>query len=338
MEATRSVGGALKQALFALLRCALECPPDLCGLEDLTSSQWESLYEIARQQSVHGLLYQGVSKLAFAGIPDSLAIKLMLESGRVEHRSRQVEAESARLSEALMRQGFHPILMKGPAVAAFYPCPELRVSGDLDFYFPAGEFMEVKTFFADSGYVVEQTPDGSFFCRGDVDVDVHRRYFDLHVREDVLPEVPTPEATLLMLSAHILKHAMGPGVGLRQICDMAMAYRALDGVLDKDRLEEVYKRTGLLKWNAILGGYIEARLGIRPVPDGSGDWDVLERIVFEGGNFGHFAHGRDHALRGGTTGRKFDTALRFVKKAPFALKYAPREYLIYIRSLLKGNL
>ena len=337
METARSVGD-LKHALFALLRCALECPPDLYGLEKLTSSQWETLYEMARQQSVLGLLYQGISRLGFTGIPDYLAIKLMLESGRIEHRSRQVEAESARLCEELVRKGFHPVLMKGPSVAAFYPSPELRVSGDIDFYFPAGEFSKVRVFFGGEGYTVESAPDGSFFCRGDVDIDVHPRYFDLHVREDVLPPVPSPEATLLMLSAHILKHAMGPGVGLRQICDMAMAYRALDGVLDKDRLEALYRRTGLMKWNALLGGYIEARLGIRYVLEGRGNWNVLERIVFEGGNFGHFADGRDRALQGGAIGRKLDTGFRFVRKGPFALKYAPWEYLMFIKSLLKGNL
>ena len=109
-------------------------------------------------------------------------------------------------------------------------------------------------------------------------------------------------------------------------------------MLDKDRLEDAYSCAGLLRWNALLGGYIKTRFGIRSVLDASEDWEVLERIVFEGGNFGHFAHGRDRALRGGTIGRKIDTALRFVKKAPFALRYAPREYRVYIKSLLKGNL
>lgn len=45
------------------------------------------------------------------------------------------------------------------------------------------------------------------------------------------------EANHLLLSTHILKHLINEGIGLRQLCDIAMAFNALHSVTNKNELE-----------------------------------------------------------------------------------------------------
>ena len=142
-----------------------------------------------------------------------------------------------------------------------------------------------------------------------------------------------------MLSAHIFKHASGPGIGLRQFCDMAVAYHKLS--FDPDTLLETYRKAGLLKWNVLLYSFLRKYLGLKDIfgeAVQAADPSPLLAIIEEGGNFGHYEQSRREALSGETRQRKFDTAKRYLKRFPFALKYAPREAFRYFADLIRGNL
>ena len=71
---------------------------------------------------------------------------------------------------------------------------------------------------------------------------------------------------------------------------------------------------------------------IQPVPP-----ETLLAIIEEGGNFGHYEQSRKAALSGETRERKIDTAKRYIRRLPFALKYAPREAFRYFLDLVLGN-
>ena len=331
------------KVLLSLVRYALgtqdaEETVRQCHVPD--PSLWKEVYSLSRQQTVTGLMYQALSMLpAKMSVPEDIVLSLATKSARVEQRSVAIRKQAETMLNGLRRAGFSPVLMKGPAVAAFYPKPLLRESGDIDLFFSEAELPSALKLFREKGYRPVLTPDGSYFCEDrPASVDIHSRYFDLHVSKKDLPDIPSPEATLLMLSAHILKHAMGTGIGLRQICDMAMAYRALRGEYDCAAVVDVYKRTGLLRWNELLAGYIEARLGIPcPVAGESADLSRLDRVIFEGGDFGHYARGRRKKLGQNPVLRKIDTASRLFRKASFGIRYAPREYFCRLKELGTGN-
>ena len=185
-----------------------------------------------------------------------------------------------------------------------------------------------------SGYYVGAQANG-------YEVDLHTRYYDLSAEGKDLPAVPSPEGTILMLSAHILKHAMGPGVGLRQICDMAMACRSLTGRIDTVRLRKYFRSSGTTRWNRMLCSLIHIRFGLDTgffPGEKPRRFAPLEKIVFAGGNFGHYSQSRKKALFRSARARKVDTAFRLVRRIPFSLHYAPKEYTSYFISLIKGNL
>lgn len=324
----------LEQTFFALIKAGLHGEAARLSHEP-TLQEWAGLLEMAQRQSIIGLLYRGVSFFPDGyPLPEPVLFRLVAEADRVERRGAALRSVAEGLMERLSSAGLHPILMKGPAVAAFYPEPLQREYGDIDIYLPSEEFLSAP---AALEVPFTSAPDGSIHYQWEgVDVDQHRRYFDLHRPPQELPGPGTPEAVLLMLSAHALKHACGTGVGLRQCIDMAVAYERLK--VPQEKLEDIYRRSGTLRWNRLLSAFIEQYLGFQPPFGGNGmPPDALLDIVLKGGNFGHHAAGRTAALEGSAFRRKADTAIRFLRKLPFSLRFAPRETISSLFSLARGQ-
>ena len=326
----------LEAILFELVKAGLQGrTPDIP--QDLSRHDWEMLIGLARKQSVTGLLYRGVSFCPEGyRLPEPILFLLVAEIGRVERQGKNMQKVAEDLFARLTGEGLSPILMKGPSVAAYYPEPLQREYGDIDLYLTPKEFEKAPEVL---GVQADKAPDGSlhYLWKG-VDVDQHRKYFDLHLPVEKLPAPGTPEAVLLMLSAHAMKHAVGAGVGLRQCIDMSVAYQHLGASVSAEGLERIYKDSGTLRWNRLLSAFIEEYLDFHPVFGGKGtNPGSLLQIVQEGGNFGHHASGRKEALGKTPFRRKADTAFRFLRRLPFALRYAPRESCFSILDLAKGN-
>jgi len=316
---------------FALVRAGLNGTP-LPDFPRLEGKEWATLIALARRQTVVGLLYQGISHLPNGyPLPQNLLFVLIAEIGQIEKQSRKVKATADALTAEFEAQGLHPLVMKGPAVAAFYDQPLLRECGDIDLYFPPDEFEKAVSMVGE----VTHAPDGSVhYKRDSIDIDQHRQYYDIHRRN--LPAVPSPEATLLMLSAHILKHCMAAGIGLRQLCDMAMAYKAL--AIPPEEVRRCFRDAGLERWNRLLFSFLHTYLGAEPLYDDLPSPEPLLKIVLEGGNFGHHSETREASLYKSPLRRKLGTAGLFLRRLPFSLRYAKKELVPMLGELLKGNL
>ena len=331
----------MNDVFFALLRSGLWERPlaedELAKAIALANSDWQSILQLARQQTVSGLLYRAITHLpADFPLPDGYALDLMAISGGIAQNNCHKAAVCQKILSTCINAGLHPVVMKGSSVAAFYAHPELRSSGDIDLYFLPEEFPRATALLGG-----EAAPDGSLHFDSDgVSIDLHDRYFDLHCPTDKLPAVGTPEATILMLSGHILKHAIGAGVGLRQCCDLAAAWHTLSGSLDPAKIRELFRRTGTLRWNRLLFSFLAEFLGLPDSPF-SGDpisGKPLLRVILEGGNFGHYAAARFDSLTADDRRRKRNTLSRFLHRLPFSLRFAPRETIATMFSLLRGNL
>lgn len=320
------------ELLLLLLR--QEAPP-----RALDEDTWLALINTAGRQTVTGLLYK-----AAEGFPEDVRMSekvlftLMTEVNLIVNRNLKLGEAEREVLGLLREGGLSPVVMKGSTCAARYPSPELRTGGDIDLYIPEDEFQRAVEQIRASGAECVQKPDSSVeFTRNGCDVELHRKYFDLHVRESLLPPVGTPEAELLMLSSHILKHACGVGVGLRQIMDFALAYKAYPG--DYGQLRELFRRCGLSRWNALLLSFVKDYIDPSVEVPGRVDSGPLFRIVARGGNFGHFEAKRIETLyEKSPLSRKLNTAGRFLGRLPFSLRYAPREIFPLLAQLFRGNL
>lgn len=324
-----------EQNLTLLLRILRgELPPP-----NLDEDSWMELISTAGHQTVTGLLYKAAEGFPEGTrLPDRVLFTLLAKVRKTVSRNLELAQAEKEALGILRSGGLAPLVMKGSTCAARYPSPELRTGGDIDLYIRETDFERALEVLRASGIECSSKPDTSVaFMLNGCEVELHRRYFDLHVRQAILPPVGTPEAELLMLSSHILKHACGVGVGLRQIIDFAFAYKAYPG--DYQRLHELFRQCGLSRWDALLVSFVKDFIDPGTVVPEKVDSADLFRIVARGGNFGHFRDSRlDSIQKHGTFRRKMDTLRRILSNLHFSLRYAPREVFPFIAGLFQENL
>lgn len=344
-----------QNALFSLVRSAMWGRPDdgMVSVFPLSASEWRSVLLLARHQTVTGLAFRGLDNLPDSFQPPmGVLAEWIAYVDRIESANRLMDRTLGRMNDHFASVGVKAVLQKGQGIAMMYPDPLLRECGDIDIYVSCngGRPDPLEGFASPCGGLM---PDGSRMYEVDgIVVELHSRlldiaapsgrwYADALVRDsgferlgdgasgsDLL--VPSPEVNLLLLSSHILKHAFGVGIGLRQFCDMAMAYSYYCGRVDGLRLREIYRRTGLLKWSALLHSFLVDHLGMdeKMLPyqeNKSISSDILLDIILKGGNFGLFTDRREKASRN-VASRKWDTFMSFVENMRFAMRFAPAEW------------
>ncbi len=357
-------------AFFSLLGAGLRgLPLPDAALSDfpLGAGQWERIYETALRQTVAGILYSGLQSLPEECLPPApLLIRWTAAADSIERRGRMMNRALAGLYGLFRSSGLDPILQKGQGIAAMYPHPLLRECGDIDFCFRSEEEKNrAASVVAGAGCRVSRMPDGSHFYRWKgVDVEHHGRLFDIcspfrksclsrletgMETEHVFIEgpdgrirltVPSPVPNLLMLNAHVLKHAIGRGVGLRQVCDVAVAMEHLTLPDDREKLRQMERKAGLSAWSAVLYTFVGEYLGTDC--SGSGYRQDRKRaarlyeIIMKGGNFGHYYPGALSAEMPGWK-RKAGTAWSFIRNSGFSMSVAPAETFWTFMRLLAGQ-
>lgn len=318
---------------FELLRAGLR-ETSVSGFS-ATPQEWGAILWLAREQTVTGILYTGIARLPEEKMPPvPQRMTLLVEIDQIAKRTERVREVAEQLLADLRAAGLHPVIMKGPEAGKYYPAPSLRTSGDIDIFLNMPEYAQALSLLSAHGIAPLRAPDGSHVYQfGGVTVEHHPRYYDVHVRPEKLPAIPSPEAELLMFSAHILKHAIGAGVGLRQFCDIAEAYMALKGQYDCKLLLAAIEHAGMRRWHDLLCSFLQEHLG---VPENALPTHKTVRtsglyeIVLSGGNFGQHRKG----LKRG----KLQTLKAFLRRLPFSLRIAPRETFRTITELAQGNL
>ena len=153
---------------------------------------------------------------------------------------------------------------------------------------------------------------------------------------------PSPLLELLLIDVHIMRHAFGTGIGLRQICDYMLASAALAGRYSRDEFARACADLGIARWTALLNAFAISYLGAdagvlppsgyagrRPLPVGA-----LMKIVAEGGNFGLHRHAGSARRAGG----KLHTVGMLLRRSRMALSIAPAEAFWNIVRLTGGQL
>lgn len=339
----------------------------------LSERQWYKLLEEAEKQTVTGLVFPAISCLPEQEMPSvSVLATWLAMANRDADRYRAMTDVIARLFRLFEDNGLHPLLQKGHAAARFYSTPELRACGDIDIWFPDREREKADAIIRKRGYRVVHTPDnGSNYIVGQTEVEHHSMLVEVHnplhgalirdlcissasrqvpLSSGLSVRVPSPMVELLMMNVHILKHCLGVGIGMRQFCDYAKAWRSLtssgEGAVDTDRYLDLCRKLGIIRWTRVLHRFINLYL---PAPDGDavaaidGEVDDLtvERIYFlvcDGGNFGKFSPGRRPVRGRNKVRRKFHTMSSFINNRSFVSRLVPSEAFWTFSRLLLGQI
>lgn len=289
--------------------------------EDFSDSDinWERVVELAREQTVLGVVGDAMSILSRGVMPRSLYLQVLKEVMEIEEANKRMNGLVPILFNTLDELGVKSWLLKGQGVAQNYRNPLRRQSGDIDVFFPlVNDFEKAREDFlrhlkpedvsADtpSMKTLEFDYKGIYIeLHGKIDPEVNRqsnKMFDSFLQSCVgLPtekwsgaSLPPTRFDAVFVFLHMVRHYFGGGIGLRQVCDWIRLLHAKKETIDLTQLESDLKNTGLYKlWKAF--GYMAVDLLGCPAESMpfyghcySKQANRLLRYILESGNFGNY--------------------------------------------------
>lgn len=297
-------------------------PLDPTFFEELSPVQWQQLVKLSLTQTVEGLICQSIQNLPGELLPNKeLLLKWIVRQQRVISYNERVSQTISFTNSLFRENGINAVLLKGMAVAQYYPVPLLRTGGDIDWYFPTiSDFQMANKLMAIHGedYRIQSRIDTDYRI-GKVPVEHHSRLINMYnpfvqkfIRRFEMEEksfartiliagqnvrTPSTIAEILLINTHILHHQIGYGIGLRHLCDAALIYKNSHGRYDKEQLKYAYKKLGLLRWaeahHYMLTEILDLDKEFLPfAPRRHPKWnDQTLDLMLKGGNFSFYDPG-----------------------------------------------
>lgn len=306
------------------------------------SVDWEKVYLLAQEQSLQGIVLQGVEELRAKNIelnvPKVLLLQWIGEVQVIEQRNKEMNAFIAELIEKLRNQDVYTLLVKGQGIAQCYEKPLWRTCGDVDFLLDKENYEKGKKFLSSIAQEVhnENDFDDHFSVILDGwDVELHGSMRSMLPEktdafiDDIQKEafeqnkyrvwnnngteilLPNPDDDVIFVFTHILKHFFHYGIGLRQVCDWCRFLYTYRDSLNYGLLESRLRKMRLMsEWKAFYN-LASRYLGM---PDfGSGltvhdsrfdkKADRVLAFILETGNFGHNRDNSRYGKSGATVQR-----------------------------------
>lgn len=348
----------VQQALLTLIRLGLWENSSIRFDFVLSPTQWESVYQAALQHTVEGIVFSGIQRIPHSRIPPrDLLLKWAVRVDKIQRSNERMDLILAAQYKWFRGQGITPLLLKGQGLAVFYPHPELRVCGDIDWYLNEEQYQASKRVLKEKGkQLIPMAGFSLMYTWEGAVVEHHRHLFDVynpfnsrylnkiarlyrgkqsHLKcYDANIAVLPAELQLVQVACHILKHLLAFGIGLRQICDMAVLYHTFANQVDSGSLRRIYKRLGVFDWIQQLHLVLVNDLGLQeaslpfPLPKvGDGQW-LLQEIMATG-NFGFYDDRFGHVENPAIDKRRPHARRRLWTNFRRYLRYAPAETIAF---------
>ena len=339
-----------------------------------TAVNWETVYRLAEEQAVVGLVAAGIDTLPPSERPpQGVALRFVGSTLQMEQRNKAINEFIACLMEELRNDDCYAVLVKGQGVAQCYEQPLWRTCGDVDLLLDKDNYEKAKSFLTAKADIVDEedkkrqhlamTIDGwTVELHGTLSTGISDRLNRViyEVQSSIFQEksvcswlngntlvfLPSPDDHVFLVFSHILEHFYVEGVGLRQICDWCRMLWMYRGELDLELLERRIRKAGIMaEWKGFaslavntLGIPVEA-MPFYDVSHLAKGTRVLE-YVMKSGNFGH---NKDNSYRARTS--KFTglmiTFWRRVKEFAELTRIfptqTPRIFLTYILGRVRAN-
>lgn len=281
-----------REAFFALIRAGLWSD----GYPEIRidgTTDWNEVYQLAQEQSVLGLVLQGIDWFKVQGskfnIPQVLLLQWIGEVQVIEQRNKAMNVYIAELIEEMRSVGIYTLLMKGQGLAQCYNRPNWRSSGDVDLLLSKDNYEKAKAFISPKGVLTEPEEAGkkhlamqvgqwAVELHGTLRVGLSKRVDRMldKVQYDIFYGgqarswmnghtqvfLPAANEDVVYVFAHILQHFYKGGIGLRQICDWCRLMWTYRDSLNHGLLEQRIKSAGLMsEWEA-FGAFVVEYLGM----------------------------------------------------------------------------
>lgn len=317
--------------------------------DGLNRKEWITIFSMSFHQTVEGHIADAILALPQSLLPpQDLLLKWIVRLQHIEENNRRMAEVVSQQGRLFQEFGIKAYLQKGHGVSMYYPKPDVRVSGDIDWFFPtrndydrANQLMKERG----EGFHVQPAYSSGYSFEG-VETEHHLKLIQLrnpfvlkycralvkelsrgNVTVEFGPskvEIPSPLLNIVQVNAHILKHQVTYGIGLRQLCDSAILYHRFHDQIDGGELKHIYKKLGMLDWSHVLHQVLVDLLGIQPeklpyeIEQKPGvEW--MKEYILRTGNFGFYDPlNPDINNPGGRVNRRVRLMSNFKKLYPLA--------------------
>ena len=312
-----------------------------------TPQVWKHLYHLAHRQALLGPLNDGILQLPASQMPEEELLKewdeITAKIARIYHAHEEHVAE---LDALLTRLGLHACILKGTGLSHLYPNPERRMCGDIDVWI-AGKRDAIIKAFDDAGIpiygIIYQECKAGIFLDTEVEIHFHpskmynpftnarlQRFFERNspIRDDVTITYPDAKFNAVFCMAHMFRHYLAGGIGMRQMMDYYYILRNL-APADRGPVMKTLKSLGMKRFTASVMASMWFNFGLEEeyflCPPDKKHGKRLVNDSFNMGNFGVMDK-RNRAVEGETRWTRF---LRKNKRVFSNLRYYPREVIWY---------
>lgn len=349
-----------EQAFWELLKAGLwEQAPQ--GFDaPLSEEQWNSLMQMAKEQTLQGVLYDGMCLLPEAVQPSqALRMKWFWNVNKIEQTNRLLNRVLVQFLEKLEAESIRPLLLKGQSNAVLYPKPLHRQCGDIDLFIGRKDYPKACSLVREGGMSDDEDEESLKHLHCDwqgVTIELHRvaaifpwpskqRYF-LKWSEEVLESskesfiptteekpvrIPTLVFNALFVFHHMYNHFLNIGVGLRQLCDCARLLHVHAGQIDVKELEERLQQLDLMHPWQVFGTLLVQRLGLpeSECPFYKNEEQKAEKVlavIEREGNFGQHT-GKKKPNTGNFVWKKLKRFWYNTERYPMVLRLFPKDTL-----------
>lgn len=257
----------ISEQLLYLMACALQ---GVSAREEvLADADLKQLLIMARKHSVASMVCMALEKTAIFANADEATKKQWIDAkNKAIRKNMLLDAERKTISHELETQGIWYMPLKGSILKDWYPKPGMREMADNDILFAPSGREQVREIFQNRGYKTVS------FRKGNHDVyekepiynfEMHVSLFDgtykelteqyENVKERLLPVDGTayqfsftPEDFYVFDLAHAHKHYSHSGTGIRTLADIYVMNRHLDGIMDRDEVEQKLTQLGIAEY------------------------------------------------------------------------------------------
>lgn len=236
-----------------------------------SDKEWKGAYKLAEEQTIVGVLFDALEKIQNNDVGLMPSKILLLQwigmVQMVEQTSKKMEEAAKTTVNFFHENGFACQLLKGSAVARYYPNPHRRSSGDIDIWLDGGRkkiYDFARDFDEDGMLYGVNYHHIHFHLIEDFHIEVHiwpsylsspLRNYRLHQfsnmhQPTMAQDTPSLSFDRVFILLHCYRHMCGDGVGLRQIMDYFYVLR--QGFSEEERTDAV-------RWIKKLGMYRFAR-------------------------------------------------------------------------------
>ena len=277
---------------------------------------WDELLRLAQIHSVTGILgYMAMQSPCERTAKYAEMLKMQCFASVAVFAQRTKKADE--LFEKLDEAGIDHVLFKGYVVRSYYPMPELRSYGDIDFLIKPEDRQKCHELMLERGFTVKEDWEPVYSYHNSSELyEIHTEVMEIDVsdkadyrgffsdaREHAVKvgghsyEL-APEYHFLYLLTHIAKHICSSGAGIRMYLDIAAFIKHFGNGIDWEYVDGKLCELKLKKLANMVLTVSEKCFGIEsPIELSAINDDTFENFLdytMDGGVFGHV--GRDSGL------------------------------------------